>query len=145
MWTWVGWCFFLCLLWIKTLWISDGGVCGPCVFPVTQPTVRALKKTYSTDLSQWPGLILSSSTTKLLRTSALVPLCHKFHVSTLLTPLPKKTSGQSNLTRPHRRHGWTVQSYRIELLLPSAHPSPQPKLQIDQLSHFYTAECCRAH
>jgi len=59
--------------------------------------------------------------------------------------------------RPHRRHRRTVQSYSpgsanvpsmrahwrhlantIKLLLPSAHPSPQPKRQIDRSSRFCT-------
>ena len=68
------------------------------------------------------------------------------------------TSGQSNLTQDCR---WTVQLYSsgganvpshmgswahwrhlanmIELLLPSAHLSPQLKRQIDRFSHFCTA------
>jgi len=37
--------------------------------------VKALKETPSMDPNQWPGIILPSSTTKLMREGALVPLC----------------------------------------------------------------------
>ena len=77
--------------------------------------------------------------------------------------------------RPHHRRRRTVQSYSpggtnvptwspmwahwrhlentIELMLPSAHPSPQPKWQIDRFSHFctltaqslYTLQNCPSH
>jgi len=66
------------------------------------------------------------------------------------------TSGQSNLTLghivaadgrfscirqvspicPHMRAHWRHLANMIELLLPSAHQSPQPKRQIDRFSHF---------
>ena len=38
---------------------------------------------------------------------------------------------------------WRHLAYTLELVRPSAHPSPQPKQQIDRLSHFsqMTAEC----
>jgi len=63
------------------------------------------------------------------------------------------TSGQSNLTKLHRHTRQTVQSYSpgcahdgtlakantIELVLPPAYPSPQPKQQVDRLSCFCTA------
>jgi len=35
---------------------------------------------------------------------------------------------------------WRYVANTIELMLPSVHPSSQPKRQIDRLSHF-----CRAH
>jgi len=38
---------------------------------------------------------------------------------------------------PMRAH-WRHLANTIELVLPFAHPSPQPKWQIDQLSHFCT-------
>jgi len=34
---------------------------------------------------------------------------------------------------------WRNLANTIELVLPSAHPSPQPKRQVDQLSRFCTA------
>jgi len=34
---------------------------------------------------------------------------------------------------------WRHLANMIELVLPSAYPSPQPKLQVDRLSRFYTA------
>jgi len=47
----------------------------PYVLPVTQ--VKAVKETQSTEPNQWPGLILSSSTTRLLTERALLTL-HRF-------------------------------------------------------------------
>jgi len=44
-------------------------------------TVKALKETQGTDPSQWPGLILSSSTTGLLRERELFPSCHLSNTS----------------------------------------------------------------
>jgi len=41
---------------------------------------------------------------------------------------------------PHKRTYWRHLANTIELLLPSAHPSPQPKRQIDRFSRF-----CAAH
>jgi len=45
--------------------------------------------------------------------------------------------------RPHRHGRRTVYWHHLanttELVLPLAHPSPQPKLQIDRFSHFCTA------
>ena len=39
----------------------------------------------------------------------------------------------------HRRAHWRHLANTTELVLPSAHPSPQPKRQIDQFSRFCTA------
>jgi len=72
---------------------------------------------------------------------------------------PKITSGQSNLTQgalplysgkfncicqvadmcPHMRANWRHLSNTTELVLPSAHPSPQCKRHIDRFYHFCTA------
>jgi len=40
---------------------------------------------------------------------------------------------------PQGRAHWCHQANTIELVLPSAHPSPQPKLQIDHFSRYCTA------
>jgi len=62
-----------------------------------------------------------------------------------------KTRGQSNLTkRPHRRRTSTVQSYSHSgdnvhphiNMLPSTHPSPQPKRHLDRSSR---RPICRAY
>jgi len=50
----------------RTFGMSGTGIHGINVFPVTQPTtnsVKALKEAQSTDLSQWPGLMLLHSPT----------------------------------------------------------------------------------
>jgi len=39
------------------------------------------------------------------------------------------------------RAHWYRLANTIELVLPSAHPSPQPKQQIDRFSRFCTAHC----
>jgi len=45
-------------------------------YPSCHPTnsVKTLKGTQSTDPNHWPGLILSSSTTRLLTEATLIPL-----------------------------------------------------------------------
>jgi len=45
-------------------------------------SVKAVKGTRSTDASQWPDHILSSSTTGLLTKGALLPLCRISDAST---------------------------------------------------------------
>jgi len=40
---------------------------------------------------------------------------------------------------PHRRAHWRNLTNMIKPVRPSAHPSPQPKWQIDRFSHFCTA------
>ena len=42
--------------------------------------------------------------------------------------------------RAHCRHLANV----IELVLPSVHPSPQPKRQVDRLGRLYTAHCIKS-
>jgi len=57
------------------------------------------------------------------------------------------TSGQSNLTiafarwrqYPPTTAHWRHLANTIELVLPSAHSSPQPKRQLDRFSRFCTA------
>jgi len=45
----------------------------------------------------------------------------------------------AQITAECRQAHWRQLANTIELVLPSAHPSPQPKWQIDRLSHFCTA------
>jgi len=42
---------------------------------------------------------------------------------------------------PQWRAHWRHLANTIELLLPTAHPSPQTKRQIDRFSHFCTVHC----
>jgi len=56
----------------ESLLISGTGFYGPDILPDTRPP---LKETLSTDPNQWPGLILSSSTSGLLMERTLLPLC----------------------------------------------------------------------
>jgi len=53
--------------------------------PSRHPTisVKAVKGTQSSNPNQWPGLILSSSTTELLMEGALLPLCRVSDASTV--------------------------------------------------------------
>jgi len=48
-------------------------------------SVKALKETQSSDLNQWSGLVLSSSTTRLLKEEVLLPLRRLSDASTLQT------------------------------------------------------------
>jgi len=45
----------------------------PDVLPVTQPSVKALKDTQSTEINQCPDLMISSPITRLLAEGALLP------------------------------------------------------------------------
>ena len=59
---------------------------GQDALPVTQQCeVKVLKDTQSTDPIQWLGIILSSSTTSLLKKGTLLPLCR---LSSASLPIP---------------------------------------------------------
>jgi len=55
---------------------------GPDVLPVTQPSVKALKDTQSTDINQWPDLMISSPITRLLAEGVLLPQHLLFNTTT---------------------------------------------------------------
>ena len=59
----------------------------PSCYPTT--SVKALNGTQSTNHNQWPGLILSLLTTRLLKKGVLFPLCQLFSI---ITYLPKNSS-----------------------------------------------------
>jgi len=76
--------FFVHLFWKRTfgekwhrLFIQAG---RPSCHPTN--SVKALKETQSTGPNQWPGLILSSFSTRLLTQGALLPLCWLSDAST---------------------------------------------------------------
>jgi len=61
-------------------------------FPSSHRTtsIKALKVTQSTNSNQWPGLILSSSTTGLLMEEALLPLYRLSNASTKVIGINNK-------------------------------------------------------
>jgi len=66
----------------QNLWrlVEQGWAGCPSFHPTI--SVKALKRTQSTNPSQWPGLIISSFTTGLLMEGALLPLCPLCDAST---------------------------------------------------------------
>ena len=86
-------------------------------------------------LGRWPCCQPANSIKALKETTRLLRLCWSHYGAALKLQRVIKVIWHKAVSPRHWRH----LANTIELVLPSAHRSPQPKQQIDQFSRFCTA------